>query len=318
MNRKMFAALALALLLPLAGCDDGTGVEGPSTLTILLTDDPGDFQEAWVTIERVELMGEGEDAAVLRDDAVTVDLIQYHNDVLTLVDEIEVPEGSYSQLRLVISGACIVLEGETEGESMFYASTGYAPAEAPGDCSAPDGGLQLPSYAQSGLKINLPEGSVSAPGGQAILLDFVVPESFGHQAGNSGKWVMHPVIKAENVSFTGTIQVELALADGVSLAGLGPIPDGETARRDGTLADFEALLEGETEGVPFAQAGQDDPFMATFYFVYPNVEGYDVEVGLAEGDMVFTYACDPNPVVVGSGATVSVACTITSAALPTS
>jgi len=306
MRRNLLAAVTLALLLPLAGCDSSTGAEGPRTLSILLTDDPGQFEEAWVTIDSVKLVGEGVDAAVLMDEPVTTDLITWHNDVMTLVDEVAVPEGSYSQLRLIISGACIVVG---EGR-MAYASGGYAEAGIADECLNPDGGLQLPSYAQTGLKINLPGGTL-APGGQAILLDFVVPESFGHEAGKSGKWVMHPVIKAENVSFTGTVEVTLALADGVSLEGLGPVPENETERRDATLEDFEAWMQGDAEGVAFDGDGK-----ATFYFVHPDGDGYDVWVELAVGDLVFEYGCDPDPVPVGSGEMVYVTCTITSAALP--
>lgn len=322
MYRKTFAFLTLALLLPLAACDDGMGVEGPRSVSILLTDAPGDFHQAWVTIESVALVGD-EDSFVLRDEAVTTDLIEWHNDVMTLVEPVAVPAGDFSQLRLVISGACVVLEGEGGEPGMIYASEGYAGEGAPEDCGAPDGDLQLPSWGQSGLKLNLPAGALTdAPGDQAILLDFIVPESFGHAAGNSGKMVMRPVVKVENVSFTGSITVDLTIADTVSLAGLGPVPEGQTDPRDATLEDFQVSIDGESEPLVFEETCEtvNDVEVctgtATFYFLMPG--DYDVTVELVEG-VTFDFTLNPeSPVTetVDSGESATVSFEITSATAP--
>jgi hypothetical protein len=70
----------------------------------------------------------------------------------------------------------------------------------------------MPSLGQSGLKINLPGGKLDIGEGETIvMLDFDAAESFGHQAGNSGKWVMHPVVKATNVTFGGNALVQQPL-----------------------------------------------------------------------------------------------------------
>jgi hypothetical protein len=34
---------------------------------------------------------------------------------------------------------------------------------------------------------------------QIFLVDFDVSESVGHEAGNSGKWIMHPSLKGSRV-----------------------------------------------------------------------------------------------------------------------
>jgi hypothetical protein len=56
------------------------------------------------------------------------------------------------------------------------------------------GELKCPSCSQSGIKVvldvELEEGS------DDIVLDFDVGQSFGHEAGRSGKWIMKPVIRA--------------------------------------------------------------------------------------------------------------------------
>lgn len=58
-----------------------------------------------------------------------------------------------------------------------------------------DGVLQTPSFDQSGLKVNLPQGELELEGESTTwLVDFDVAESFGQEAGGSGQWVMNPVI----------------------------------------------------------------------------------------------------------------------------
>lgn len=63
-----------------------------------------------------------------------------------------------------------------------------------------DGTLIMPSVAQAVLKVNLPGDRLFVDGNaQTLLVDFDVSQSFGQQAGESGSWVMHPVIQATEV-----------------------------------------------------------------------------------------------------------------------
>lgn len=194
------AAAALALVLTVAACDSATG---PRTgmVSLYLTDAPGDVQAAVVTIEEIYLAGGGDstDRVVLRDIPFTTDLLTLVDSTHLLIDETEIPADTYGQLRFVISGAYLQVEGEA-GESRIYASSPtYAglPAGA-----VVTGSLQMPSLAQSGLKVNLPGDAlvVAADGSVSLVVDFDVAQSFGKLAGGSGQWVMSPVI-------TGTIPV---------------------------------------------------------------------------------------------------------------
>ena len=169
----------------------------------------------------------------------------------------ELPAGSYSQLRLILSGA--YLEVETASGTMIYASSPGYEGLPPG--AVVGGTLQLPSMGQSGLKIDLPGGRIDIGEGETILmLDFDAAESFGRQAGNSGKWVMHPVIKASNVAFGGGVVAQLELADGVELPELA----GELV----TLAAFKARLApvagGDTIEATLSDADDDGVFQAAF------------------------------------------------------
>lgn len=303
MSRKNIAAMAtaLALILPLFACDDGTGAGAPGTMSLLLTDEEGDFLQAVVEIERVELVGDGEGATVLRDTPFITDLLTLSNDVASLVDEAVVPAGTYSQLRFVIPNACIEVDGGVE-TSTIYASDGFT------ECGDVDGPLKMPSFGQSGLKINLPGGSVTVEGDSKVLLvDFDVSESFGQEAGNSGSWVMHPVIRAEDVSFAGTITVELTAAED---AGLDAV--------SGTLADFQARLSSEEVPVAFEDPDTDGTWTATFLLLLPGT--YDVSVERKEG-VTYDFTTSPESpqnVELGQGGDVTVPFVLTSATPPAS
>lgn len=307
MSRVFLGVLALAVAFTVTGCDDGSGVDGPGSLTLLLTDDPGDFKEAVVEISQIELVGggtegeEGEAGGILplmgeADPPFRTNLLTLANDAIVLVDGATVPSGTYSQLRFIIPSACIVVEGtETEGD-LVYASPGLSEefvADYP-DCGAADGILQLPSYAQTGIKVNLPNEVLEvSEGEQALLLDFDVSETFGHDAGMSGKWVMSPVINATSMSLSRNITVELVNDPviPVDLTGLG---------NTGTLADFAAVLDaGQPDQKKVAFQGPDDGgvFSASFMYLLPGQE-YVFSVELNEGVTTFTFAVDPESQVV--------------------
>lgn len=196
--RTMFASLAAAASLTVAmtACDSPTGL-GSGTLNLFLTDAPGDVLAAVVTIDQIYLQPDsGSDAGriVLRDADVTTDLLTLVDSTHSLVEGVEIPEGRYRQLRFVISGAYIVVEGEA-GETEIYASSPSYHA-LPEDAVV-TGSLQMPSFAQSGLKVNLPGDAivVADDGVVTLVVDFDVSQSFGKLAGGSGRWVMTPVLQ---------------------------------------------------------------------------------------------------------------------------
>jgi hypothetical protein len=192
MSRTGIGALLLCLC-GLAACQDTAGNE-TTPLTVVLTDAPGDVLEAVVTISEVYLQG-GADSTnasgrvTLLSVPVTTDLLTLASSFTTLVDAMNVPSGTYAQLRFVIDGAYLRIEDAT-GE-LVYATPGYADAPA-----QVDGDLMCPSCSQSGLKVTMPGGIVLDGTPQTLVVDFDVAESFGHEAGQSGKWVMHPSLKA--------------------------------------------------------------------------------------------------------------------------
>jgi len=181
--RGAAVAAALAALL---SCDSQSP-NGTTSLSVRLKDAPGDVQHAFVTITEVDLVGSG-GVQVLTDAPVTTDLLTLTTDVLTLVQDVEVPSGTYHELRFKISGACLAVD-DGNGGSTVYATDGYDSTPCGGEAT---GTLQAPSYAQSGLKVQMTAGALvlDAPS-KILLVDFDVTQSFGHA---SNGWVMHPVV----------------------------------------------------------------------------------------------------------------------------
>lgn len=237
-------ALLAAAVLPLAGCDDdSTGPQtGSAAFSLYLTDAPGDVHAAVITVSQVYLQrddtpedggggtAEGEPGqevdgrVVLIDDPFTVDLSTLESEIEALVEDLPIPEGRYQQLRLLVTGGYLAAENQ-QGELEVYVSNGYTPPAAfafetylptlldddlePFEIAGVAGELRMPSFAQSGLKVDFAEqgGALDVNGETALLLDFDVSESFGRQAGNSGLWVMQPVIRAtvvEDISEVST------------------------------------------------------------------------------------------------------------------
>ena len=184
-----FVLLALATL---AACD-GQSPNATTSFSVMLKDAPGDVQHAVVTISEVDLVGSG-GVQVLTETPATVDLLTLATNAATLVQDVEVPSGSYEQLRFKITGACLAVENGTGGSDV-YATEGYDATPCGGEAT---GTLDAPSFAQSGLKVTMAGNALELTGPEKIVLvDFDVSQSFGHEA--SG-WVMHPVITGGEIT----------------------------------------------------------------------------------------------------------------------
>lgn len=195
---SMFVGAALALATLGAAACDSSSEPRTGAMTLLLTDAPGDVLAAVVTIDQIYLQPNESGAdgrVVLVDEAFTTDLLTLQNTTQEIINGAVVPVGDYSQLRIVVSGAYLEVEAE-DGSSLIYASSPDYEG-LPVDAIVA-GNLQMPSLAQSGLKVNLPDGVVVINEDETITLviDFDVAQSFGQAAGNSGQWVMTPVLNA--------------------------------------------------------------------------------------------------------------------------
>lgn len=269
---RKLTCLLFAGLLALAGCDS-TDPSGETSLSIVLTDLPGDVSQAVVMIEDIQLVGgENGPISLMTTGPWVGDLTDLENEFDTLVDGYAVPQGTYGQLRLIIPEACIGVEteGETDDTDDVYVSAGATTVTCEGN---EVGDLQMPSLAQTGIKVVF-QGPLELLTDQMIwLVDFNVEESFGKLAGGSERWVMSPVIHGAEFTFTGTVELTVELEEGLSL------PAGVA------FENFDASLDG---GAPVPLTTEGDVGTATFLYVVPDTP----ELDLASDD-VSSFTTDP-------------------------
>jgi hypothetical protein len=181
----LFAFFLLISLL-LFNCNDRETDNETARVQLVLVDAPGDYEE--VNVEIIDIQynsSEGEKGwksfTPENGYPIQVDLTKLiaGNDLL-LTDEI-IPAGTFKQIRLILSdNNTLLLEGET------------TPVH-----------LDTPSAEQSGLKIKLDE---NLEGGYSytFILDWDVQRSVV-KAGNSGKYILKPVIRANAEVNSGTL-----------------------------------------------------------------------------------------------------------------
>lgn len=190
--------MLLVMAVAFIGCDsagvaDGEAEAETGTLTVHLTDAPGDILEAHVTIERVAIVPTDDSASgdadeggldVLSDDPLTVDLLTLQDGVTAALGTIEIPEGAYSQIRLITA----------RDAEIYYEDADGATQRAE---------LKMPSADETGIKINLQEFQIDEASDEVeVTLDFNVEESFV-QRGQIGSYLFKPVVRTESILVNG-------------------------------------------------------------------------------------------------------------------
>lgn len=182
LKRILATGCCLAAALLIASCDSDPTGTGMARVQILLTDAPSDYiQSAEVSISRVYLMRgdleeaeggvegeeiEGPNKVDLFNDAENpkvYDLLTLRDGLVAdLTDLLDVPEGSYGKLRLVVDEAVVTLN-----DPYVFRS---------GEASQ---ALKTPSAHKSGLKVKLAEVIRAEAGTTTIVtVDFDVEQNF--------------------------------------------------------------------------------------------------------------------------------------------
>ncbi|MBW7997125.1 MAG: DUF4382 domain-containing protein [Candidatus Glassbacteria bacterium] len=168
------------------GANNLTGpVPGQSTSTarVLLTDAPATFDSVLITFSEVSIKSDS-GWAVLSSETQTHDLLSLTGGVTTVLGETELEAGSYGQIRLTITDAVVVIDGMRHT-------------------------LTVPGGATSGLKIG--NGFVVEEGLDIdLVLDFDAARSVV-VAGNSGRFLLKPVIRLVQEGESGRIEGEVVV-----------------------------------------------------------------------------------------------------------
>ena len=191
------------MLVPLVSCGGGGGgsVGGATgTLSVSLTDDPGDYASVFVTIDEVQVKkvgaAEGESGWVtVGAPGKTFDLLELQNGVIAGLGLAEIEAGQYNQMRLILGAEPDDQTEHPYANYLIIEGDGGDPVE-----------LKVPSGFQTGIKI-IHGFTIVADGATELILDFDADKSV-HKAGNSGQRLMKPTIKVldtlEN-SVSGTV-----------------------------------------------------------------------------------------------------------------
>lgn len=168
----------------LASCDSE---KQSARIQISLIDAPGDYDAVMIDIQDI-LVNTGSDESGWQSldtaEPGIYDLLKLTNGEEAFLGEVELPEGQLGQVRLVLGNAnTLTIDGvETE--------------------------LTVPSGSQSGLKLNV-QTEITGGVTYKLILDFDVDKSVV-KAGNSGKYNLKPVIRAEMEAQTGAISGSVA------------------------------------------------------------------------------------------------------------
>jgi hypothetical protein len=192
-----FSALFLALAisaLAVSGCSKSATSPGFGTISLKMTDAPGDYQEVNLAIIQVSAHLGGAEAVteaaaeadsdstsgwqVLRAESFNVDLLTLRNGVFTTLAIAQVPAGHYTQIRLKLgAGSNVVIDGVTHP-------------------------LTVPSGLQSGYKL-VGSFDVPANGVLDLALDFDAARSI--VLTGSGTYILKPTVRVLPVNTSGSI-----------------------------------------------------------------------------------------------------------------
>jgi hypothetical protein len=233
--KALIPSLSLLPLLLLGACSTGSSGGddglGSGTLEVLATDAPFEhkiLKTATIEIERIRVhqdaQGESPEGwiTIYEGDPIEIQLEKLRNGITRGVAEKALPEGSYRQMRLHLSGGSLELKNGN-----VYTTD--------------DGSLDMPSaMTSSGYKlffdppIEVPEG-----GREAVLIDFDLMKTFkpvpANNAENAHSYKLHPVLRGAAMSVSGEIRV-LVLED-----------DGNGGTVGVADATVHVLLPGETD-----------------------------------------------------------------------
>lgn len=179
------AGIALLFIFIISACDATNTSPGTGTMQVMLHDNPGEYEELWIDVQRVEVNNQADTVSgwvVINEPQERFNLLELINGAQAVLGEAELEEGTYRQIRLILGGDnTIVVNGDTYD-------------------------LQTPSAQQSGLKLNI-DAEIRENVTYTLALDFDVSRSVVSKGGqgHGQPYLLKPVIRAYATAETGSI-----------------------------------------------------------------------------------------------------------------
>lgn len=184
MVMKKLVLISTVILLALAGCSENADENKNAVLTVLLTDNPGTYEEVLIDVQevRIHVSSADDESGWLSLENMNkgiYNLLDFTNGMDTVLAEQELPAGEISQIRLVLGE-----NNQVKVDGVYH-------------------DLKTPSAQQSGLKLNihavLTEGIT-----YRIWIDFDAGRSIVEQG--NGKYSLKPVIRTYTDAISGAIK----------------------------------------------------------------------------------------------------------------
>lgn len=180
--KRILPFLLLPLLLGMVACsdDDSNGPPTTGTLSIHMTDAPADYDAVRITFAEISAHINGE-WVVVNGNPVTVNLLEWNNGKSIEIGRNELGPGKYTQIRLMVTKAEVVVDGVTHN-------------------------VTIPSAEQTGLKLNA-NFDIVAGSTYELILDFDAHQSIvttGPPSNPTG-YKLKPVIRVVERALTGSV-----------------------------------------------------------------------------------------------------------------
>ena len=199
---KLSLAVVLLGIVALSGCASSTkpAQDHQGEIRVFLVDRPAEYDAVNIVVTEVSVHSADADSAsgwlVLNDTTRTFDLLALTNGAFQVLGEAPLNPGHYTQLRLKLADSCtVIVDGQT-----------YP--------------LEVPSGAQSGLKLNHPFDIASHTLCE-LTLDFDAARSI-HVSGND-HYRLSPVIRVVANQVSGSISGTINPASSRAGISLGTI-----------------------------------------------------------------------------------------------
>ena len=177
MKIKNISILTTALMLAALGCTNTDTAFKSGSLKLFLTDGPGEYQQVNIDLAEIKVIVDDSIIGIPCNPGV-YNLLDFANGKDTLIAEADVPEGTLSQIRLVLG----------DNNSLMLDSMVYD--------------MKTPSAQESGLKLNVHQ-DIRHGEAYAYTIDFNAHKSVVRK-GNGG-FNLKPVIRVYSNILTGAV-----------------------------------------------------------------------------------------------------------------